>query len=56
MWKAHSAAAFLLIVARLFSWKAAAALFGGYECTKDCSGHAAGYDWAEEHGIDDPDT
>lgn len=30
--------------------------FGGYECTEDCSGHQAGYDWAEEHGIDDPDT
>lgn len=27
--------------------------FDGYECTDDCSGHQAGYDWAEEHGIDD---
>jgi len=25
--------------------------FGGYECTDDCSGHAAGYRWAEEHHI-----
>lgn len=23
-------------------------------CTTDCSGHEAGYQWAEEHGIDDP--
>jgi hypothetical protein len=23
--------------------------------TQDCSGHEAGYEWAEEHGIDDPD-
>ena len=29
--------------------------FGGYECTDDCSGHAAGYRWAEEHNIDDED-
>ena len=21
--------------------------FGGYECTTDCSGHKAGYEWAE---------
>ena len=21
--------------------------FGGYECTIDCSGHKAGYEWAE---------
>lgn len=29
--------------------------FGGYQCTEDCSGHEAGYEWAEEHDIDDPD-
>ncbi|MCX6740326.1 MAG: hypothetical protein NTZ49_03805 [Candidatus Parcubacteria bacterium] len=29
--------------------------FYGYECTDDCSGHEAGYDWAEEKGIDDVD-
>lgn len=28
--------------------------FGGYECTDDCSGHAAGYRWAEENSITDP--
>ncbi|MGA7326251.1 MAG: hypothetical protein WBX25_17650 [Rhodomicrobium sp.] len=27
--------------------------FGGYECTDDCSGHAAGYRWAAEHDIDE---
>lgn len=27
----------------------------GYPCTVDCSGHEAGYEWAEEKGIDDPD-
>ncbi|UXJ55050.1 hypothetical protein [Pseudomonas citronellolis] len=25
--------------------------FDGYQCTDDCSGHQAGYDWAEEHNI-----
>lgn len=29
--------------------------FHGYDCTIDCSGHEAGYDWAEEHGITDGD-
>lgn len=27
--------------------------FNGYECTEDCSGHEAGYAWAEENYIDD---
>ena len=26
-----------------------------WECTSDCSGHEAGYEWADEHGITDPD-
>lgn len=29
--------------------------FMGYECTADCSGHEAGYGWAEENSISDPD-
>lgn len=28
--------------------------FHGYECTEDCSGHEAGYVWAEENDISDP--
>ncbi|TPI65050.1 hypothetical protein FJ417_00270 [Mesorhizobium sp. B3-1-7] len=28
--------------------------FDGYDCTADCSGHQAGYDWAERNGISDP--
>jgi hypothetical protein len=28
--------------------------FHGYDCTVDCSGHQAGYEWAEEHDITDP--
>lgn len=31
------------------------ASFHGYPCTVDCSGHEAGYDWAEKHDITDPD-
>lgn len=26
---------------------------GGFECTEDCSGHDAGYAWAEERGVAD---
>ena len=26
-----------------------------WECTGDCSGHEAGYQWAEDHGITDSD-
>lgn len=29
------------------------ATFNGYDCTDDCSGHEAGYNWAEENGIYD---
>lgn len=27
--------------------------FHGYECTDDCSGHEAGYEWAEDNDIAD---
>ena len=26
-----------------------------WECTDDCSGHDAGYEWASDQGISDPD-
>ena len=29
--------------------------FEGKGCTQDCSGHEAGYAWAEDKGITDPD-
>lgn len=29
--------------------------FHGYPCTDDCSGHEAGYAWAERNEIHDPD-
>lgn len=31
------------------------AQFQGYGCTSDCSGHRAGYEWAESRGIASPD-
>jgi hypothetical protein len=34
---------------------ASARTFGGYECTDDCVGHAAGYRWAEMNAITDAD-
>jgi len=30
--------------------------FGGYPCHGDCSEDRAGYRWAEQHGITDPDA
>lgn len=30
--------------------------FGDYPCTEDCSGHEAGYQWAEENDISDVDN
>src|SRR5882757_4889224 len=30
-------------------------VFKGYDCTVDCSGHEAGYKWAEQHDIDSED-
>lgn len=44
----------LAVVALLFSSALAQAqTFKGYQCTEDCSGHAAGYEWAENQGISD---
>jgi hypothetical protein len=33
---------------------ARAQTFHGYFCTEDCSGHEAGYEWAEDNAIVDP--
>ncbi|MDO8658161.1 MAG: hypothetical protein Q7K55_05445 [Candidatus Levybacteria bacterium] len=30
--------------------------FNGFPCTEDCSGHEAGYEWAEEKGITQDDV
>jgi len=31
-------------------------VMGTDECTEDCSGHNAGWEWAKEHEIFDPDN
>lgn len=32
---------------------AAQQTYGGYECTDDCSGHKAGFEWAQQNDIQD---
>lgn len=44
----------LTILIALTPILASAETFKGYECTKDCSGHAAGYAWAQARRITDP--
>lgn len=46
---------FPLVAAALIfgSALAQAQTFKGFLCTGDCSGHQAGYDWAEDNGITD---
>jgi hypothetical protein len=41
------------LVLFVLATNANASELGGYECTDDCSGHAAGYRWAEAHNIAD---
>jgi hypothetical protein len=42
-----------IALAALLGTAAQAREFGGYDCSDDCSGHAAGYRWAEAHSITD---
>lgn len=44
-----------LVLVGTIWWTSAGAqqTFGGYDCTEDCSGHKAGYDWAQQNGISD---
>jgi len=30
--------------------------FGDFDCTDDCSGHSAGYNWAQKHSIEDENS
>lgn len=51
---------FSLAFASLIAWfglgvAATAQTFHGYPCTVDCSGHEAGFEWADKKGIEDPD-
>lgn len=46
----------VLVVALAVVAPAAAQYSGSYGCTDDCSGHQAGYAWAERNDISDPST
>ena len=41
----------LLWVAFILPAAAQSAHFGGFDCFRDCTSHAAGYRWAEREGI-----
>jgi hypothetical protein len=47
---------FCLSLTPLSTWQSADAqeYFNGYPCTQDCSGHEAGYEWAQQNGITNP--
>lgn len=48
-----SCCALLVTAAALCDRAMAQEDFNGYPCTVDCSGHQAGYDWADQNGITD---
>lgn len=48
------ASAVVLPLALLFNRAANAEDFHDYPCIVDCSGHEAGYNWADRKGINDP--
>jgi hypothetical protein len=41
----------LLLATIIFTTGASAESFKGYQCTRDCSGHEAGYAWAQRKGV-----
>jgi len=47
--------AVIAIISAVSCVDAVAATFDGYESVDQCEGHAAGYDWGENHGITDPE-
>jgi len=42
----------VLVLSSPASVEAQGRTFGGYKCTLDCSGHSAGYEWAERRPPD----
>lgn len=49
-----SATTSIVIIYAFCVQQSAARTFGDNECTVDCSGHKAGYEWAEAQEITDP--
>ncbi len=48
-----SVLAFFLLMPHAASAEGLPQTYKGYDCTKDCSGHKAGYAWAQKKGITD---
>lgn len=48
-----AATAFVAIIVGSAGALAQDRTFGGNDCTDDCSGHKAGYEWAERNSITD---
>lgn len=46
---------FALLLIAFLPAQTSADSFNGYECIEDCSGHEAGYEWAEKNEIEDED-
>jgi hypothetical protein len=46
---------FIALAALLFATPSWAQEFRGYPCTQDCSGHRAGYEWAQRKGLTSAD-
>jgi hypothetical protein len=47
--------AILAMFARIYAANTQDRISAGLTCTADCSGYDAGYNWAEQRGIDDDD-
>jgi hypothetical protein len=45
--------AIIAVIGMMGSGAAMADSFGGNACKTDCSGHQAGYNWAQQNGISD---
>jgi hypothetical protein len=45
----------LAIFALVYTARTQDRTYAGFNCAVDCSGHEAGYRWAEQHSIDDED-
>src|SRR3974390_2512370 len=46
---------FLAVFARIYTAHTQDPLIAGLNCTVDCSGYDAGYEWAKQRDIDDDD-
>lgn len=52
-WEGKTMRRIAALLLALMSMAASAQTFKGYQCSQDCSGHRAGYAWAQRKGITD---